>query len=63
VKTELETVGASGVGAEAKRVEKAGRVAEAGGAAAEENTRAVGPGGITTREGSRGREGDGGRRV
>jgi hypothetical protein len=56
-------VGASGVGAEAKRVEKAGRVAEAGGAAAEENTRAVGPGGITTREGSRGREGDGGRRV
>lgn len=63
MEAELEAVGAGGVGAESKRVEEARRVADAGGAALEENTRAVGPGGITTREGSRGREGDGGRRV
>jgi hypothetical protein len=63
VEAELEAVGASGVGAESKRVEEAGRVAEAGGAAVEENTRAVVPGGIATGEGPRGREVDGGRRM
>jgi hypothetical protein len=56
-------VGAGGVGAESKRVEEARRVADAGGAALEENTRAVGPGGTATGEGSRVREVDGGRRM
>lgn len=66
VEAELEPVGAGGVGAEAKRVEEARRVPEAGGAAAEEDARAVGPAGcaaIGTGDGSRGREVDGGRRV
>lgn len=63
MEAELEAVGAGGVGAESKRVEEARRVADAGGAALEENTRAVGPGGTATGEGSRVREVDGGRRM
>jgi hypothetical protein len=66
VEAELEAMGACGVGAEAERVEEARRVAEAGGAAAEEDARAVGPAGcaaIAKGDGSRWREADGGRRV
>ena len=42
VEAELEGVGAGGVGAEPQGVEEAGRVAEAGGAAAEVDARAEG---------------------
>jgi len=66
VEAELEAVGAGGVGSKAKRVEEARRVAEPGGAAAEEDARAVGPAGcaaIANGDGTRGREVDGGRRV
>ena len=63
MEAELQAVGAGGVGAESKRVEEPRRVTEAGGAALEENTRAVVPGGIATGDGSRGREVHGGRRM
>lgn len=66
MEAELKPLGAGGIGAEAKRVEEARRVPEAGRAAVEEDARAEGHAGcaaIGTGDGSRGREVDGGRRV
>lgn len=62
VEAELEGVGAGGVGAEPQGVEEAGRVAEAGGAAAEVDARAEGAPAVPGEGRCRG-ESEGGRRV